>query len=71
MKEGREDRFGHIVANHEISVGCTKVAGISQGALSERAVGVGELTVTRERRGKDHRAPIKRVLAGDLKLLLW
>jgi len=69
MKEGREDRFRHVVANDEVSVGCTKVAGISQGALPERAVGVGELSVSRKRRSKDHRAPIERVLAGDLKLL--
>ena len=67
MEEGRENRLGHVVANYEV---CAEVVGISQGALPERAIGVGELSVSRERRGEDNRAPIKRVLTGNLKFSL-
>ena len=68
MKEGRENRLRHVVADDEICVGCAKISGISLHTLPERAIGVGELTVTAERRGQDHRAPVERVLTGNLEL---
>lgn len=70
MQESWEDRFRHVVPNNEVCVGCAKVASISRGALSERGISVGELRVSREGRGENHRAPIERVLTGNLKLLL-
>ena len=70
MKEGREDRLRHVVANDEVSVRCAKVAGVSLHSLPERGISVGELSVARERRGQDHGAPIERVLTGNLELLL-
>ncbi len=69
MKEGRVNRLGHVVANDEVRVRCAKIAGISSPTLSERRISVGELSVSCERRSNDNRAPVERVLTGNLELL--
>ena len=67
MQQGGKDRFGHVVANHEIAVCRPEVTRIAGNALSQGGVGIRQLTIAREKCGKRERSAIESVLGGNLK----
>ena len=69
MKKTGEDRLGHEISNDKVRVCRSQIAAVGRNAISERPVGVCQLTLTSKGSCQDKRTAIERILTGDLELL--
>jgi hypothetical protein len=68
VKDAWVDSLGHEIANDQIGVSGPEITAVPLYTLPKGRIRICQLPLARKRGGKNHRAPVERVIRGDLEL---